>query len=150
MRPHREHNGRVGERPESRVRRRVATDRKTMPVCVVGAPGQVSRNTSSTKVLLRALPTRVLPSGGGTDGKGRLEGLGLARGIHVVQDHAGLRRAVVAAVLWHLCGGFHPIDGGGGVDGRWMRGKGCSLRLDTGGHARTASRCRRESITRGE
>ncbi|EWM20620.1 General substrate transporter [Nannochloropsis gaditana] len=46
---------------------------------------------------MRALPTRVLPSGGGTDGKGRLEGLGLARGLHLVQDHA------VGAVLRHQC-----------------------------------------------
>jgi len=113
----------MGERPGSRVRRRVATDAKTMPVCAVGATCQVSRNTSSTKLLMLPLPTRVLPSGGGTDGKGRLEGLGLARGLHVVQDHAGLRRAVVAAVLRHQCGGLPFINGGEGVDGRWMRGK---------------------------
>jgi len=120
MRPHREHNRRVGERSGSRVRRRVATDRKTMPVCVVGATCQVSRNISSTKLLcIRFLPV-FFPQAEAQMEKGAWKVLGGACRIHVVQDHAGLRGAVVAAALRHLCGGFHPIDGGEQVKGRWM------------------------------
>jgi hypothetical protein len=36
------------------------------------------------------------------------------------------------------------------VKGRWMRGKGCDIRIDVEGRIKTASTCKRESVTRGE